>query len=82
MDSANRFTSTEIRYAMRSLESLLGGELTESLINDLELYDLRIKNDRAEFGLAEITFAIEKRFGSASPILLEGITKALSQRRS
>jgi len=63
---------------MKSLERLLERALTDSLIADLELYELRLENDRAEYGLAEIKVALEKRFGDASPLLVERITKALN----
>jgi hypothetical protein len=62
---------------MKSLEKLLGRAITDSLIADLELYELRLENNRAEYGLAEIKAALEKRFGDASPLLVERIIKEL-----
>lgn len=74
----NRFTSKEILQAVKSLEQMLGRAITDSLISDLEIYELRLENDRAEYGLAEIKAAFEKRFGSASPLLVERLMKALN----
>jgi hypothetical protein len=65
---------------MKSLEKLLGRAITDSLIADLEIYELRLENDRAEYGLAEIKAVLEKRFGDASPLLVERIMKALVQK--
>jgi hypothetical protein len=76
--SETKFTSKEILKAIKSLEKLLGRAVTDSLIADLELYELRLENDRAEYGLAEIKTALEKRFGDASPLLIERVMKALN----
>lgn len=73
-----KFTSKEILRALKSLEKLLGRAITDSLISDLKIYELRLENDRAEYGLAEIKAALEKRFGDASPLLVARIMKALN----
>ena len=73
-----RFTSKQIIQAVKSLEKILGRSIIDSLISDLEVYELRIENDRAEYGLAEIKAALEKRFRDASPLLVERIIRELN----
>ncbi|HEV8404941.1 MAG TPA: hypothetical protein VGQ13_03450 [Nitrososphaera sp.] len=75
---STKFAAKNIEAAIRDLEPTLGRATVDSLIHDLELYDLRLKNDRAEYGLAEIKIAIEKIFGDASSLLLERIIKGLN----
>ena len=74
----NRFTSKQVTDAIQTLENILGRAITDSLIADLEMYELRVENDRGEYGLAEIRAALEKRFGDASLMLVERIMKALN----
>jgi hypothetical protein len=78
-DQSIKFAVKDIKTAIRDLEGTLGRANVDLLIYELELYDLRLQNDLAEYGLAEIKIAFEKIFGDASPLLLERIIKVLNE---
>ena len=78
MSQSGKFTSKKIREALRSLEPVVGRATIDALLHDLEVYNLPLVNDRAEYSLEEIKIALEKIFGeTATPLFLERFKRAL-----
>lgn len=69
----------DIKAAFRELEATLGRATVNALIEHLELFDIRLKNNREEYGLAELELVIKRIFGEASPLILQKILKSLNQ---
>jgi hypothetical protein len=78
-DKSTKVAVNDIKAAFRELEGTLGRPTVNALIDHLELFDIRLQNDREEYGLAELEFAIKRIFGEASPLILEKILRSLNQ---
>jgi hypothetical protein len=79
-DATNPISALQLKQALSKLQSLLGSNITQNLIEKLENMGIEVSNDHEVYFLHEIREALDIIFGKeAAEILMQRIALDLNK---